>query len=409
MAQQQQVQFEGSGGETLAGRLDLPEGPPRASALFAHCFTCGKDIRAATRIARALTAQGFAVLRFDFTGLGESAGEFADATFTSNVGDLVKAAGFLRRHHVAPSVLIGHSLGGAAVLAAAGAIPEAQAVVTIAAPADPAHVKGLLGDQRAEIEALGQAEVTLAGRQFRVRREFLDDIAEQPQAARIAGLARALLVMHSPTDNLVGIDNARRIYEAARHPKSFVALDGADHLLTRTEDAEYVADVIAAWVRRYLPDLRPDPVSRPDGDPGVVVVAESGDGRYTQRVTAGRHVFVADEPASVGGNDAGPSPYDLLLAALGACTAMTARMYAERKGIALAATTVTLRHARIHARDCESCATASGMLDHVQRTVSFAGDLSDEERFRLLEIVGRCPVHRTLTSEVFVETRAESS
>ncbi|MEU4293177.1 bifunctional alpha/beta hydrolase/OsmC family protein [Kribbella sp. NPDC026596] len=407
MTQRQRVQFVGSTSDTLVGRLDLPEGRSRATALFAHCFTCGKDSHAAARIARALVAQGIAVLRFDFTGLGESDGEFAGTTFSSNVGDLVKAADFLREHHEGPSLLIGHSLGGAAVLAAAGAIPEVRAVVTVAAPADPAHVTGLFGDEKAEVEARGEAEVTLAGRTFRVRREFLDDIAEQPQLARITDLGQALLVVHSPTDNVVGIDNARRIYEAARHPKSFMALEGADHLLTRTPDAEYVADVIAAWVRRYLPDPRPDALSRPGGDPGVVVVSESGDGRYAQQVVAGRHVFVADEPDAVGGNDSGPSPYGLLLAALGACTAMTARMYAERKGLPLDSTSVTLRHSRIHARDCETCATGAGLLDHVDRVVSFAGDLTDDQRARLLEIVDRCPVHRTLTSEVVIETRAD--
>lgn len=405
MTRRDRVQFEGSDGSTLAGRLDLPDGQPRATALFAHCFTCGKDVRAASRIARALTDQGFAVLRFDFTGLGESDGEFANTTFSSNVGDLVCAADHLRETHDAPSLLIGHSLGGAAVLAAADSIPEAEAVVTIAAPADPAHVTGLFADQRAEIEAAGEAEVSLAGRKFRVRQEFLDDIAEQPQQARIARLGRALLVMHSPIDNLVGIDNARKIYEAARQPKSFVALDDADHLLTKAEDADYVGDVIAAWVRRYLPDARSDETSRPDGDPGVVVVSETRDGRYTQRIAAGRHILTADEPASVGGNDAGPSPYDLLLAGLGACTTMTARMYAERKGLALESTSVTLRHERIHARDCEDCESKTGMLDHIERVVTLAGDLSDEERARLLEIVDRCPVHRTLTSEVHVHTR----
>lgn len=408
MARSHHVRFAGSDA-TLAGRLDLPDGEPRATALFAHCFTCGKDVKAASRIARALTAQGFAVMRFDFTGLGESEGEFAETTFTSNVGDLVRAAEHLREHHQAPSLLIGHSLGGAAVLAAAEEIPQARAVVTIAAPADPAHVAGLLGEQRATIEAAGEAEVTLAGRRFRVQREFLDDISEQPQQERIANLGRPLLVMHSPTDDLVGIDNARRIYEAARHPKSFVALDGADHLLTRPDDAEFVADLVAAWVRRYLPDARSEESSRPDGDPGAVVVAETGDGRYVQKVAAGRHVFLADEPHAVGGDDAGPSPYDLLLAALGACTAMTARMYAERKGLALESTSVTLRHRRIHARDCESCETESGMIDHLERVVSFSGDLSAEDRSRLLEIVDRCPVHRTLTSEVAIATRAATT
>ncbi|MFE6287016.1 alpha/beta hydrolase family protein [Streptomyces sp. NPDC057877] len=249
------VEFTGSRGQPLAARLDRPRTPPRAYALFAHCFTCGKDSVAAARVARGLAGRGVAVLRLDFTGLGESGGDFGTTDFTSNVDDLVRAAGHLRERHRAPALLVGHSLGGAAVLAAAPRVPEVRAVATIGAPAETTHVLRLLADSRAEIERTGEAAVRLGGRTFRIRRAFLDDIAAQPQRERVAGLGVPLLVLHSPVDELVGVDNARRIFDAARHPKSFVAIDGADHLLTRARDAEFVADVLAAWGARQLPPL----------------------------------------------------------------------------------------------------------------------------------------------------------
>ena len=404
MANHQKVTFTGTRGESLAGRLDLPAGHPHAVALFAHCFTCGKDAVAASRISRALTERGFAVLRFDFTGLGESDGEFANSTFSSNITDLVRAADHLRATIAAPTLLVGHSLGGAAVLAAAHLIPEVRAVATIGAPADPAHVAGLFRHHSADIEAAGEATVYLAGRPFRVRREFLADIAGQPQMTRITNLNRALLVLHAPGDEIVGIDNARRIFEAARHPKSFVGLDGADHLLSRRGDAAYAATVIAAWAERYLPPAE----SGPDisSMPAAVVVTDSADGAFTQQIRAGRHTLTADEPASSGGDDLGPTPYDLLLAALGTCTSMTVRMYAQRKNWPLRSTTVTLTHSKIHAADCEACETSSGRLDHIRREVQFDGDLDADQRARLLEIANKCPVHRTLHSEVVVETTA---
>jgi len=404
MPTSQKLTFTGTGGEALDGRLDLPTGSPRAVALFAHCFTCGKDIAAASRISRALTERGIAVLRFDFTGLGGSDGEFANSTFSSNVSDLVRAADHLRATIAAPSLLVGHSLGGAAVLAAAHQIPEVRAVATIGAPSDPAHVAGLFAADRAEIETAGEATVCLAGRRFRVRREFLADIAAQPQATRIANLHRALLVSHAPGDEIVGIDNARAIFQAARHPKSFVSLDGADHLLSRRSDAVYAAAVIAAWADRYLPapsNRQPDTRS---GEPPAVVVTDASDGAFTQRIRVGCHMLTSDEPAAAGGDDLGPAPYDLLLAALGACTSMTVRMYAQRKNWPLRSTTVTLTHSKIHAADCESCETTSGRVDHIVREVRFDGDLDAAQRARLLEIANKCPVHRTLHSEVVVQT-----
>jgi uncharacterized OsmC-like protein/fermentation-respiration switch protein FrsA (DUF1100 family) len=410
--------FSNAQGLRLSGLLDSPAGEPRAYALFAHCFTCGKDVHAAKRIAEGLTALGIAVLRFDFTGLGSSEGEFANTTFSSNVADLIAAADQLRKVRRAPAILIGHSLGGAAVLAAAAAVPEARAVVTIGAPSDPAHVAGLLKGQFKQIDDRGEVEVTLAGRPFRIRRAFLDDIAEQELDARIAALRKALLIFHSPTDEIVGIENASRIFAAARHPKSFVSLAGADHLLSRKSDAAYVADVIAAWAERYLDMVPIDMVPRGSsfgasktgvnaetaGDPGRVTVRETRQGHLQQEIVAGAHRFLADEPVAGGGGDSGPTPYDLLLAALGACTAMTLRLYAERKALPLARVTVRLRHSRIHAADCATCETKEGMIDRIERGIVLEGTLDALERARLLEIADKCPVHRTLTSEVDIRT-----
>jgi uncharacterized OsmC-like protein/fermentation-respiration switch protein FrsA (DUF1100 family) len=395
--------FSNAEGLRLAGLLDSPAGEARAFALFAHCFTCGKDVHAAKRIAGGLNALGIAVLRFDFTGLGSSEGEFANTTFSSNVADLIAAADQLRRVKRAPAILIGHSLGGAAVLAAAAAVPEARAVVTIAAPSDPGHVTDLFKDRLNEIKADGEVEVTLSGRPFRIRRAFLDDVAEQELSGRIAALRKALLILHSPTDEIVSIDNASRIFLAARHPKSFVSLTGADHLLTRRSDAAYVANVIAAWAERYLDVARQERAAEP-GDAGLVTVRETGQGRLQQEITTGAHRFLADEPVAAGGADSGPNPYDLLLAALGACTAMTLRLYAERKALPLDRVTIKLRHAKIHAADCAACETKEGKIDHIERGIVLEGALDADTRARLLEIADKCPVHRTLTSEVDIAT-----
>jgi uncharacterized OsmC-like protein/fermentation-respiration switch protein FrsA (DUF1100 family) len=400
----ERFQFEGEGGVQLAAALDLPDGEPMAYALFAHCFTCGKDVLAARRIAVALAEKGIAVLRFDFTGLGSSEGDFANATFSSNVADLVRAAHHLREKTKAPAILIGHSLGGAAILAAAAMIPEAKAVVTIAAPSDPAHVAGLFKDHVDDIRKDGEAKVSLAGRPFTIKRAFLDDVAEQNLTAGIAGLHKALLVMHSPTDDTVGIDNATRIFVAAKHPKSFVSLAGADHLLSQRRDSAYVADVIAAWAMRYL-DAEPEAAA--EDAPRRVVVRETRDGKFQNTVTIGAHHLLADEPKAAGGDDTGPGPYDFLLAALGACKSMTMRLYADRKSFPLERATVTLNHSKIYAKDCEECETREGMLDQIEVRIGLEGDALDaDQRKRILEIADKCPVHRTLTSEIRILTRA---
>ena len=403
----ERIEFVGSLGEPLAGRLDTPDARPHAWAIFAHCFTCSKDSKAAAYIARALSESGFGVLRFDFTGLGGSGGDFANTHFSSNVDDLLAAADWLREQHGAPALLIGHSLGGAAVLAAAQRVADCQAVVTLGAPFDPAHVTHQLGDELQVIEAEGEASVSLAGRQFKIRRTFVEDLNGQPQADRIRSLAKPLLILHAPLDKTVGVDNARRIFETALHPKSFVALDGADHLLNSAEDAQFAANLIAAWSRRYVPAAEPESeVSASEAEQGVVVVSERATGRFAQVVSAGRHQFVMDEPLSVGGDDQGPTPYDMLSAALGACTAMTVRMYARRKQWPLTSVRVALVHDKVHATDCEDCESREGKVDQIARVVELQGDLDDTQRARLIEIADRCPVHQTLHSEVSIVTRA---
>jgi uncharacterized OsmC-like protein/pimeloyl-ACP methyl ester carboxylesterase len=402
----ERFQFTGSEGHQLAAALDTPDGAISAYALFAHCFTCGKDVLAAKRIATALAAKGIAVLRFDFTGLGSSEGDFANSTFSSNVADLVRAADHLRETHGAPAILIGHSLGGAAILAAAAQIPDAKAVVTIAAPFDPGHVTGLFKDHLEDIRKHGKVEVTLAGRPFQIKREFLDDIAEHGLTTHLASLRKALLVMHSPTDDTVSIDSATRIFMAAKHPKSFVSLDDANHLLIDRRDANYAADVIAAWAERYIEPLVASAAAESGEAPRRVVVRETRASKFQNTVSIGPHHLIADEPAAVGGEDSGPGPYDFLLASLGACKSMTMRLYAERKSFPLERATVTLIHNKIYAKDCAECETKDGMLDQIEVAIGLEGPLDDEQRKRIVEIADKCPVHRTLTSEIRIVTRA---
>ncbi|RMF17126.1 MAG: alpha/beta fold hydrolase, partial [Alphaproteobacteria bacterium] len=341
--------FDGPSGR-LAARLDLPVGRPRAYAVFAHCFTCTKDIHAARRVALDLNRHGIGVLRFDFSGLGQSEGDFSNAGFTGNIEDLKAAAMALGERREAPALLVGHSWGGAAVLAAAGDLPSVRAVATIGAPFDPAHV---LNHFRGALEVLEDGEsakVSVGGRPFRISRRFLDDVLSQRQEERIRDLRRPLLILHSPVDEIVGIENAEAIYRTARHPKSFVSLDDADHLLRRREDARYAAEVIAAWATRYLPELLDPELESPFvEDAQHVIVADSPTGRYQEVISAKGHRMLADEPEDVGGRNEGPDPYGLLLSALGACTAMTLRMYARRKDWPLEHVAVRLAHRKVHA------------------------------------------------------------
>lgn len=395
--------FLNTKGEKLAAVLDLPLGKPTAYALFAHCFTCGKDNLAAKRIAGRLAINGIAVLRFDFTGLGGSKGEFANTHFSSNLDDLVAAADHLRKTRAAPAILIGHSLGGAAVLAAAHRIPDARAVVTIAAPFDPSHVVGLFKQQIDQIKMQGEVEVALAGRPFRIKREFLDDVAEKKLDECLANLRKALLVFHSPTDDTVAIDNASHIFAAAKHPKSFVSLAGADHLLSQKSDAVYVANVIAAWAERYLD--QPEIMTEAEVEAGLVLVRETHGGKFQQEILTGPHRLLADEPEKLGGLNSGPGPYDFLLAGLGACTSMTIRLYADFKKIPLENVSVRLSHEKkIHAQDCATCDTKVSKVDHIDRAITLEGSLDAEQRKRLMEIADKCPVHQTLQSKVEIST-----
>jgi uncharacterized OsmC-like protein/pimeloyl-ACP methyl ester carboxylesterase len=400
--QNKKISFENDDGLSLSGLMALPNTAPRAYALFAHCFTCSKDLKAAANISRALTDSGIAVLRFDFTGLGESEGDFADTNFSSNVSDLGAAARFLEEHYEAPQILVGHSLGGTAMLQAAALIPAAVAVATIGSPSDPAHVRRLFSGAEERLDDRGIAEVDLGGRPFTIKRQFLEDLERHELPGSVKGLRKALLIMHAPLDEVVEIDNASMLFARAMHPKSFVSLDRADHLLTRGEDSLYAGRVLAAWASRYLE--AEDAGARLDAGEYETVARTRVDGFRTELVSGG-HAMVADEPESVGGTGAGPSPYDLLSAALAACTSMTLKMYASHKKLKLASATVRVKHGKIHAADCEDCESKDGRIDRFDRELLLEGELSDEQRERMLEIADRCPVHRTLHGEVKVRTK----
>ena len=399
------VQFPNAAGQLLAGRLDVPaNGRPRAYALYAHCFTCGKDVRAAVNICRALAREGIATLRFDFTGLGESQGDFADTTFSSNLADLKSAAAFLAANFEAPKILVGHSLGGAAVLAAAADIPSSVAVATIGAPANPEHVAGLLGSEAiAAIQAQGEAEVTLVGRKFRFKKAFLDDLGRHPWRASLRNLRKALLVFHSPADKTVDISNAAEIFGAALHPKSFISLNEADHLLTREVDSEYVGVILGAWASKYLGELGMQPLASPAA--GGETLVHINEDHYRCDVYVGPHHLTGDEPRESGGTDAGPDPYGLLCAALGACTAITLRMYADRKQLPMKGLSVRLTHDKVYAQDASDCAEGKEVrMDRFTRVLDLRGDLDETQRQRLLEIADKCPVHNTLEHVSKVET-----
>ena len=400
------VEFTNRDGQALAGALELPDsGPMRALALFAHCFTCGKDGRAAGRIARELAQQGVGVLRFDFTGLGNSDGDFGNTNFSSNVQDLEDAAAFLARDYRAPSLLIGHSLGGAAALVAASRIDSVEAVVTLAAPASPAHVQHLFADASCDIRRDGQADVSIAGRSFTIREQFLDDLEDWSARSLVGELRKPLLLFHSPVDQVVPIDEAAQLYDAAYHPKSFVSLDQANHLLTGADDADYVAKTLAAWASRYL-QLDPIEADTAALGEGEVLVTEA-DAALLRGLHTSDHHWLADEPLDKGGSNRGPNPYDLLLMSLGACTSMTLRMYANHKSLPVEDIEVRLRHERIHAEDCADCEHKSGMVDRIERRIRYRGDLDERQHERFLQIADRCPVHRTLTGEIKVITHYE--
>ncbi|TVP54180.1 MAG: OsmC family protein [Halomonadaceae bacterium] len=388
------IQFTSRQGLSLNGTLELPPGGEwRATALFAHCFTCSSDLRAARTLSQSLVNAGFAVLRFDFTGLGESEGDFADTDFSSNLDDLEDAALWLEHHYAAPQLLLGHSLGGTAVLAVAERLPSVKAVATLAAPAQPEHVLKQFGDNIERIEQQGSAEVDLGGRNFRIRNDFIEDARSHDLSDRMRKLRRALLVMHSPTDNIVAVSNATDIFTAALHPKSFVSLDDADHLLSRRADAEYAGQVVAAWAGRFLSSAKAEKVQ----GARVSGVTEQG---FLCRVQTGQHQLIADEPRSVGGTDQGPDPYAQLSSALATCTVMTLNMYARHKKLKVERVICEVSHSKVHVEDCEHCDSSEGKVDALSRKISIEGDLTEQERERMMAIANRCPVHRTLESQI---------
>lgn len=398
------VKFSNSEGLELSGYLELPlNSRPHSYVLFAHCFTCNKNFFAVKNIARALSAKGYGVLRFDFAGLGESDGEFADTTFSGNVEDLLSAARFLEKEYQAPELLIGHSLGGAAVIFAADKLPSVKSIVTIGAPSSPVHVKHLLKSNLEEIEEKGIAEVNVGGRNFSIKSDFLKDINTHDLSSFARDLNKAFLIMHSPQDAVVEIANAEALYKSVKHPKSFVSLDGADHLLTNNNDSEYAGNVIASWAARYL-EIPEEKQLETDHQ----VVANLGEDGFTTQMRAGRHYFTLDEPKSFGGEDLGPSPYEMLSAGLAACTSMTIQMYARRKKWPLQNVETHVNHQKSHAVDCENCERNSAKIDIFEREIVLKGNLDEPQQQKLLEIADKCPVHRTLSNKVNINTHLKT-
>ncbi len=397
------VKFKNEKGEELTGFLDLPINQKAHNyVLFAHCFTCNKNFLAVGNISRALTFKGFGVLRFDFTGLGESEGDFADSNFSGNIGDLLSAAEYLANHYKPPTLLIGHSLGGAAVIFAGNELPEVQAIATIGAPATLNHVTKLIQNEINEINTKGFAEVNIGGRSFNIKKQFLDDLASRELSTVISDIKKAILILHSPQDNVVEISNAEKLYISARHPKSFISLDGANHLLSRRIDSRYVGELIGSWAVRYLEIPE---VSTLKSDHKVM--ASLGEEGFTTQIKAGRHFLIADEPVSFGGEDFGPTPYDLLSAGLASCTSMTIQMYARRKKWPVGVVETHVEHSKTHALDCEDCESTSAKIDTFHRKISLSGDLDESQLTRILQIADKCPVHKTLHEKVQIITRIE--
>ena len=396
------ITFTNADGHELSARLDMPAFPPQSYAIFAHCFTCSKNLNAVRHISRALTQQGTAVLRFDFTGLGDSEGEFANTNFSSNVEDLLAAAAYLEEHHEAPQLLVGHSLGGAAVLLASLRIESVQAVATLAAPARPDHLQRLFTQDLETIKREGKAEINLGGRPFTITQQLIDDLQQAHEKHDYERIEQPLLILHSPSDQTVSIDNAADLYRQSRHPKSFIALDGADHLLSDPAAAQYAGTMIGAWAQRYVAPKGEQ--SAAEHESAVVTHTEAS---FTTAVQVGPHHLVADEPESVGGSNLGPTPYDLVAAGLGACTGMTLRMYADRKGWPLETVEVRLEHKKVYAHDCEDCQDPQQKIDQVGRIITLTGPLDEQQRARLLEIADKCPVHKTLESGMRVVTKVE--
>ena len=398
----QKVKFTNAEGQQLVGRLELPlDQHPHNFAIFAHCFTCNKNLSAVKNISRELTSNGFGILRFDFTGLGESDGDFENTNFSGNVEDLISASNYLKENHNAPTLLIGHSLGGAAAIFAASQIETVKAVATVGAPSNPKHVQHLIQSSIKEIKTNGKANVNIGGRPFTIKKQFLDDIETKSLPEVAKKLGKALLVMHSPQDTTVGIQNAEEIYHAAKHPKSFVTIDGADHLLMQKEDSTYVGSIISNWAKRYMPFSKTKTINTSHQ---VVASLDTEDG-FTTQMKVGNHFLMADEPTSYGGNDFGPSPYELVSAGLSACTAMTIQMYVKRKGWDLQNVEVHTSYGKTHAEDCEDCENTASKIETFNREIKLTGNLDEKQIQRILQIADKCPVHKTLHNEVQVITK----
>jgi len=398
---QKRITFQNRDNLTLSGALHVPVADPVAYALFAHCFTCTKSINAAVKISETLAEQGIATLRFDFTGLGGSKGDFSDSNFSTNINDLIDAAEFLKQEFQAPQLLIGHSLGGTAILAASQHIASATAIASIGSPSNPEHILHLLEEHLAELERSGSADVKLAGRPFTFKQEFVDDVLSHQINYR--DLRKALMIMHSPLDDTVSVDEAGKIFSQAMHPKSFVSLDGADHLLSNAQDSQYAAQVLASWATRYIEINASSNVE----NQGVLASAKTAQGFLCQ-VNANGHRLIADEPRAMGGTNLGPSPYDLLGSALATCTAMTLNMYARHKKIDLQKVDVLVDHSRLHAEDCVDCEKSAGKVDVFNRAITLEGNLSAEQQARMLQIADRCPVHKTLENEIKITTELDN-
>lgn len=394
------VEFVNSKGIKLSGKLELPVNQlPKSYAIFAHCFTCNKNLNAVKNISRALTSHGFGVLRFDFTGLGESEGDFSATDFSSNIEDLEDVAEYMIKEFGAPELLIGHSLGGAAVIFASAKIPSIKSVATVGAPSSPQHVQHLFKSNIEEIKENGVAIVEIGGRSFPISAQFIEDISGKNMNKVLYSLNKPLLIMHSPQDKVVEIKNAAEIYSAAKHPKSFISLDGADHLLSKKEDSVYVGSVIAQWASRYIKLNEEETIKTSEQ-----VVVKIGNKGLTTDILAAGHPITADEPESAGGDNFGPSPYDLLLASLGACTAMTLRLYADRKKWNLDEVIIHLSHGKTYTADCKNCDEKGAKLDHIEKSISLIGNLDDSQKQRLLEIADKCPVHKSLSNTIIIKS-----
>ncbi len=398
----EKVTFTNKFGHHLSATIDWPtDQKPIAYALFAHCFTCSKDLHASRSISRGLGQNGIAVFRFDFTGLGKSEGAFEDSSFATNLSDLKAACDYMEKHLESPQLLVGHSLGGAAVLRAGAKLDSVKAIATVGAPSDPEHVTHLLAEKEEEILEKGEATVSIGGRPFKVRSSFIEDLKNRSLSSITKELrGKALLILHSPQDTIVGINNAKDIYNEAHHPKSFISLDGADHLLSSKADGEYVGAIIGQWLSRYI-----SLPTKSNSSQEHQVIAELANQGFTTELQSGRHHFLADEPETVGGENLGPSPYDLLSSALAACTAMTIQMYARRKEWPLEHVTVKIDHNKSYASDCESCEQTSPKIDRFERKITFIGELDESQIEKLSQIADKCPVHKTLHSPVEVHTK----